>query len=1360
VLWAEQQVARRRVKRDGIPPSFPKHGDSWIRDSTPQWRSRYAPAWQPDSGSNMNDEKWHKMWYMNDESRVWDGLAAPSMNIRKAWQMGYRGQNVVVCVLDDGIEWKHPDLRRNYDRKASFDANSNDKDPSARPTKNDENKHGTRCAGQISALGNNRLCVPGIAHEARIGAIRMLDGEVTDTVETVSLSYQTHYIDIYSSSWGPEDDGKTVEGPGRLTQQAFQIGVQSGRVGLGSIYIWASGNGGQKGDNCNTDGYTNSIYTLSVNSVSEFGAVPWYSEPCSSTLAATYSSGEERRERAIITTDLHGRCTESHTGTSASAPIAAGIAALVLSASPSLTWRDMQHLVVRGANPSPYLKSREWLVNGVGRRVSHDFGFGLMDAAAMVSLALNWTRVPEQRTCELWLRTDRGHQLPADVPPNYDRTFRLYSDGCLGTRHRVLYLEHVQAKVSLLASVRGRVQLWLHSPLGTVSQLLTKRKFDQKVTECWREPAKRHFGGQAGFHEWPFMTVHNWGETSNGTWKLRVRCDDCRATLQSWSLLLHGTADLPAHQVMPLVPKPRRAAFSTGDDYGGGVAGADGTGWASRGGGRRETAAAAGAGSSYNKNNNNYYYYGVRYSPAAEVNHGKVQEQSQIDSRQIALAIVCRRRRRCGTFARRCRRRSRVNRVDDSAASNAATAGGGSCCRSGGRRPARGGAVEGWRAAVMGAAGVQADQPDLVVIGEYASGLVVAVAVVRGAEHGGAAALVKRKTDIAAAEVAGIVVSRGGRGGSSGRGPSLRRGALIDWAGQRAGYSVQVAFETAIERRPGDATVDAEDFPVDCGRDGHAVETPIDRLPHLPVPEAQQFRYSDITYSFDRLFKLISTLSMDGLDENGPQRYTDYSMLHLVNCTKDSEHYQNDAKLKWVVGGFNSLQIVLTIMGVVLNTLSYRLLGSGDNGSSGCVEPSELTQLLKYLAVSDTAYVLMNFLDNCCHTVQMIGGGKSETIYKLMAYGHPPVWGLRVSMVTVHNWMMLLLAASRVLRVYAPIRSRALQLRQRLIPLTVCIWLLSLALGLPRFLEVTTLLGHDCDKTTGYFARIVATRLIPVYTAIANFGLQVGGPLILTMVCNAVTIAGVIRSGRELKAASCFAGNETGADQQRRTERRNQQASRTVLMLTNLYIACQLPQLVWGFVTLSSLSPQVYITLTLISNSLSSLDGSCNFFVYALSNPGFKRSLERIQLCNNNRQDRRGTSSKSRRSSPSSANRLLHRREQQQQQQQQQLQDRYSLLCCPSLNNNNNSARSLILMTTEERQQQRSDANHIVDINYDDDDEDVRLADNEEARDAIKLLPLNLDGQCSVSIVHDRNMYRQRSSAGVLPWGVDGSIAA
>jgi len=72
-----------------------------------------------------------------------------------------------------------------------------------------------------------------------------------------------------------------------------------GRGGLGSIYVWASGNGGRNGDSCSCDGYTNSIYTLSISSASENGLVPWYSEPCASTLATTYSSGGTS-ERQIV----------------------------------------------------------------------------------------------------------------------------------------------------------------------------------------------------------------------------------------------------------------------------------------------------------------------------------------------------------------------------------------------------------------------------------------------------------------------------------------------------------------------------------------------------------------------------------------------------------------------------------------------------------------------------------------------------------------------------------------------------------------------------------------------------------------------------------------------------------------------------------------------------------------------------------------------------------------------------------------------------------------------------------------------------------------------------------------------------
>src|SRR6218665_2364184 len=86
----------------------------------------------------------------------------------------------------------------------------------------------------------------------------------------------------------------------RQLSNALMCGVFcQGREGLGSIFVWASGNGGRDGDSCNCDGYTNSIYTLSISSATENGQVPWYSEACSSTLATTYSSGSGS-ERQIV----------------------------------------------------------------------------------------------------------------------------------------------------------------------------------------------------------------------------------------------------------------------------------------------------------------------------------------------------------------------------------------------------------------------------------------------------------------------------------------------------------------------------------------------------------------------------------------------------------------------------------------------------------------------------------------------------------------------------------------------------------------------------------------------------------------------------------------------------------------------------------------------------------------------------------------------------------------------------------------------------------------------------------------------------------------------------------------------------
>jgi len=53
----------------------------------------------------------------------------------------------------------------------------------------------------------------------------MLDGDVYDAVEAKSLSFNRSHIDIYSASWGPDDDGRVVDGPGQLAQKAFMDGV-------------------------------------------------------------------------------------------------------------------------------------------------------------------------------------------------------------------------------------------------------------------------------------------------------------------------------------------------------------------------------------------------------------------------------------------------------------------------------------------------------------------------------------------------------------------------------------------------------------------------------------------------------------------------------------------------------------------------------------------------------------------------------------------------------------------------------------------------------------------------------------------------------------------------------------------------------------------------------------------------------------------------------------------------------------------------------------------------------------------------------------------------------------------------------
>ena len=64
----------------------------------------------------------------------------------------------------------------------------------------------------------------------RHAGVRMLDGKVTDSVEARALTFNLSHVDIFSASWGPNDDGVTVEGPGILAQKALVKGVTRVRM--------------------------------------------------------------------------------------------------------------------------------------------------------------------------------------------------------------------------------------------------------------------------------------------------------------------------------------------------------------------------------------------------------------------------------------------------------------------------------------------------------------------------------------------------------------------------------------------------------------------------------------------------------------------------------------------------------------------------------------------------------------------------------------------------------------------------------------------------------------------------------------------------------------------------------------------------------------------------------------------------------------------------------------------------------------------------------------------------------------------------------------------------------------------------
>ncbi|KHN94698.1 kexin-like protease [Metarhizium album ARSEF 1941] len=491
VLFSAKQELRRHLHKRVIPPPPP---------GMPRGDAEPIPSAVKKQQTLMNslgirDPIFTKQWHLFNSVEV-----GHDVNVTGAWMEGVTGKNATVAIVDDGLDMTSDDLKANYFAEGSYDFNDHDEVPA--PVLADDH-HGTRCAGEVAAVRNN-VCGIGVAYEAKVAGIRILSAVISDEDEAKALMYKNDKNQIYSCSWGPSDDGRTMEAPSVLIRRAMLTSIQKGRNGLGSIFVFASGNGARSGDNCNFDGYTNSIFSITVGAVSRDNQQTYYSEPCSAQLVVTYSSGGNTADGFIHTTDVgQDKCTDRHGGTSAAAPLAAGIFALVLEVRPDLTWRDLQYLVMNSAKPFS-APGVVWNQTSIGKQFSHVFGYGNVDTYDLVRRARTWETVKPQA----WFFSPRLEvnqaipQGPSGVGANFTVTKDMLKEANLER------LEHVTIFMNANHTRRGDLSVDLISPNNMVSHLATTRSGDEH---------------QVGYVNWTFMSVAHWGESGVGTWTLVAR---------------------------------------------------------------------------------------------------------------------------------------------------------------------------------------------------------------------------------------------------------------------------------------------------------------------------------------------------------------------------------------------------------------------------------------------------------------------------------------------------------------------------------------------------------------------------------------------------------------------------------------------------------------------------------------------------------------------------------------------------------------------------------------------------------------------------------------------------------------------
>lgn len=486
----------------------------------------------PVSGIATADPLLGAQWHLDNTGQE-GGTPGEDINIDGAWTAGFDGEGLRVAIIDNGIDGLHEDLLANMATGESWNYVEGTTDPMGVEEDN-PGWHGTAVAGIIGARGGNGLGVTGIAPKASMAGFAMLEAP-TNTNMLDAMTRDIERIHVSNNSWG------FTPGNGRLGfappgwRDAIDLGLSEGRGGLGTIYVFAAGNGGASGDDANQSGMLNHPGIMPVAAVGDDGVQASYSEPGANVWISGPSEG--RGNHGITTTDVTGEggkndagpgdlpdvdYTETFDGTSAATPMVAGAVTLMLDANPALGWRDVRAILAETARRNDD-SDAGWTRNGAGYWINHKYGFGVVDTSAAVSAAQGWTNLPVQVSFESAVKTV-ATVIPDDDATGIESTIDVAASG-------IDFIEYVEVVFDSDHTHAGDLRVVLTSPEGTQSTL-----------------AAPHNCGFCGiFDEWTFGVARSYGEGADGTWTLKVSDEAAEDTgeFTSWQLRIYG------HEVTP-----------------------------------------------------------------------------------------------------------------------------------------------------------------------------------------------------------------------------------------------------------------------------------------------------------------------------------------------------------------------------------------------------------------------------------------------------------------------------------------------------------------------------------------------------------------------------------------------------------------------------------------------------------------------------------------------------------------------------------------------------------------------------------------------------------------------------------------